>query len=164
MIDGVECVITSQAENSISCETGIASAESAVDTDVMGDNGLTREFYNGTNFDVDPTSKQVALNFESPYGLGEHLRHQFKGYFIPPQTGRYRFYQSCDDYCQLRFQSDKGVAIDDTDATTLDTTFPKITWTNTYSGYKDYWAEDEGSTRISEWVTLTKDEPYYLEA
>lgn len=72
---------------------------------------------------------------------------------MPPVTGKYKFWMACDDVCLLRFgETPKSTA---SLTTLLDVT--------KYSGYRDYWIED-GITRVSKELTLTKDELYYIEA
>ena len=45
------------------------------------------------------TSFEVPVNFDSRFG------HIVSGYFIPPATGRYRFFLACNERCELDFDS-----------------------------------------------------------
>jgi hypothetical protein len=49
---------------------------------------------------------------ETPYGEGNRHENIFKGWFIPPATTRYKFYQTCDNYCRIYLSNVTG-SIDD---------------------------------------------------
>jgi len=44
---------------------------------------------------------ELSLAVESPYRQADKIVNKFKGWFIPPKTTNYRFYQACDDWCRL---------------------------------------------------------------
>jgi len=37
--------------------------------------------------------------FFTPANVGDWYSKDVEGWFVPPETGRYRFYQSCDNRC-----------------------------------------------------------------
>jgi len=43
---------------------------------------------------------ELALALETPYyNEYNNMASKFKGWFIPPKTTNYRFYQACDEKC-----------------------------------------------------------------
>jgi hypothetical protein len=60
---------------------------------------------------------------------------------------------SCDDRCLLRISETPN----------SNSTLKNLLYVPRYSGLRDYWLED-GNTRISEEISLTKGEHYYIEA
>jgi hypothetical protein len=58
----------------------------------------------------------IAVDLEAPFGQKDgNEGNIFTGYFKAPATARYRFYVSCDDWCQLSFSSvDKNPAANTT--------------------------------------------------
>jgi len=106
--DQVDCTVSQKAEVSI------------VDTPHVGQYGIRRKFWDYSKatkekegfhpwdliwYDrwekLEPKYESLNTNLESHRNVGDWLTHQFKGWFIPPATTRYRFYQSCDDNCRL---------------------------------------------------------------
>jgi hypothetical protein len=45
--------------------------------------------------------KTLALALESPYSEGSYIGSVYRGWFIPPASTNYKFYQACDDYCKV---------------------------------------------------------------
>ena len=45
---------------------------------------------------------------EAPHGDTDYIINQFKGWFIPPATTRYKFYQYCDDNCRIYLSNVTG--------------------------------------------------------
>jgi hypothetical protein len=44
---------------------------------------------------------KLSMNMESEKDIGDRHGSLYKGWFIPPTDGRYRFYMICDDKCLL---------------------------------------------------------------
>jgi hypothetical protein len=79
----------------------------------VGQHGLRRKFYNYTDWhhtyhykETDKHTDMLAMSFESPMNVDDHLVNLYKGWFIPPATTKYRFYMSCDDLCNLKLGSE----------------------------------------------------------
>lgn len=92
---------------------------------------------------------------ETPYNQDERMENIFKGWFIPPATTRYRFYQACDNYCRIYLSNVSG-SVDAKE---------RLTYSTSASNYRDWW-EASHSQRFdmqSEWISLTKDQPYYIQ-
>lgn len=53
-------------------------------------------------------NESLALTMESPINIGDRILHEFKGWFVPPATTRYRFFMSCDDHCFLNMSLTAG--------------------------------------------------------
>jgi hypothetical protein len=46
----------------------------------------------------------LATSFETPYKEGGNTDdNTFKGWFLAPETTKYRFYAACNDKCSLSF-------------------------------------------------------------
>jgi hypothetical protein len=52
--------------------------------------------------------QELALSMEVPYYEADYIINQFRGWFIPPATTRYKFYQYCDDNCRIMFSNVTG--------------------------------------------------------
>lgn len=78
-----------------------------------------------------------------------------KGWFIPPATTNYRFYMSCDDYCQLDLALNSGEV---SDVTRMATSWGAI-------DHRAYFSRiDKDRPELeSEWVHLEEGLPYYIE-
>jgi len=163
-VDGVACEVTSYSDFSFSCLV----AESSVwdnTTYYQGSNGLRKEVYNHTdwmNWNLLSSYDyyaELALAVESPYYHADKIANKFKGWFIPPKTTNYRFYQACDDYCRLYLGNVSG-QVDD----------PNLMMSSTsWSDYRDYWETRATyfkgeNVLISNWTELTEGVPYFFEA
>jgi hypothetical protein len=87
------------------------------------------------------------------------IKHKFKGWFIPPKTTNYRFYQACDDHCRLYLGHVSGQV----EHSTL------MMSSTLWSHYRDYWETRRTyftgeNILVSNWTELTEGEPYYFEA
>jgi frataxin-like iron-binding protein CyaY len=60
---------------------------------------------------------------------------------------------SCDDYCEFFMNLEPG-------KTDNKTQLLKVRYA---SNFRDYWRYTDNQNRTSDWVTLTKGEPYYIE-
>jgi len=113
-VDGVACTVTAQREGAFDCQVGSKAAVSAVDAPFVGQRGLRQTVYDATNADetwhwntagkIDLTRirDRLAPQFETFRDQGAYTANVFKGWFTPPATGEYRFYQACDDRCALK--------------------------------------------------------------
>jgi len=113
-VDGVACEITNYADFSFSCLVASSDAVSDNTTSYQGSNGLRREVYNHTtwmNWNNLPSYDyyaELALALETPYYNADKIASKFKGWFIPPKTTNYRFYQAFDDYCRVSLGNVSG--------------------------------------------------------
>ncbi len=94
----------------------------------------------------------LAVDLEAPYNVKDGFSGNiFSGYFKAPATAGYRFYTSCDDWCQLSLSTvNKNPAANTT-----------IYTSNGWSEFRGYLALNGG--KRSQWVNLTKDNYYYIE-
>ena len=79
------------------------------------------------------------------------------GWFKAPSTNDFLFYMACDDNCMLRLGKTAGIGPEGFNAT------EDIITTNGATGHRLYNKVD-GRNRVSDWVTLEKDEHYYIES
>ena len=98
-----------------------APGVSTVDVPTIGQHGIRRKFIdtpgndilgwgNIVNHDLADhpdwiVTEEVGMHLEAPYNNGENVGNHYKGWFVPPLSGRYRFYISCDDDCKLLFKN-----------------------------------------------------------
>ena len=57
--------------------------------------------YDSRNFPRKSTKAEVLFNFDSKNSRHEDTALRMYGWFLPPLTGAYVFYTSCDDMCDL---------------------------------------------------------------
>ena len=153
-IDGVACQIVSNDLESFQCVTGSQPTPST-DKFFVGQHGLRRKLINST-YPVDFTnitaSKEYteiyAPDFESPQNVKQSgYGNIYSGYFKAPATANYRFYMSCDDGCQLYLSN----------GTSLDPATKQLLYSQmSPSSYRQYFTI--GNWRLSNWVSLQKDE------
>ena len=86
--------------------------------------------------------------------IGNSYVDQYLAWFIPPKTARYRFYAQCDDNCQLILGN---TPLQSSDVTKV---FEILSYTTDMFPV----SEEQINKQRSEWIQLTKDEPYYFEA
>jgi len=58
--------------------------------------------------DMVPANKTIWTNTEFPDNIGDYHSQAVTGWFVPPETTRYRFYMSCDDHCQFKMGTGEG--------------------------------------------------------
>lgn len=87
------------------------------------------------------------------WSYGTYFGNHLKGWFIPPATTRYRFYQSCDDNCRFY------MGLNTTNPTDLTQLINAWHW----SYPRDYF-NTNNDNQTSGWYNLTKGQPYYIEA
>lgn len=106
-VDGEACHVQTTDVDYFTCRTAPKETPSS-DTVYVGQHGLKRRLVNvSTGLDY-PTllnsayTETLALELEGARNIKDGYYGQiFKGFFKAPNTGRYRFYMSCDDGCQL---------------------------------------------------------------
>jgi len=81
------------------------------------------------NLDQYESTESLSLAMEVPVNEGNNHINQFKGWFIPPATTRYRFYQVCDDTCRIK------MALDNSDPTNITTVIETTNWAD----YRNYY-------------------------
>jgi len=82
---------------------------------------------------------------EVPSNHHDYTLSIFKGWFIPPKTTNYRFYQVCDDYCRIKLGNISGQVEDPVE----------LMSTTSYSDYRDWYENRHTQQIISDWVSLT---------
>jgi len=95
----------------------------------------------------DPTKYKdmLAMSFEGHETASRARASLYRGWFTPPATKRYRFYQSCDDHCDL--------VIGNVPDSTTDVT--KILDIDSWSEFRRVsYTSHGGQSRISEWISL----------
>jgi hypothetical protein len=164
-VDGVACEVTAQREGAFDCKVGTKAAVSAVDTPQVGQRGLRQTVYDASNSgevnnylnieDLSRVRDRLAPQFETFRDQGDYTANVFKGWFTPPATGEYRFYQACDDNCALKL----GTTPDQSETTETLLDIHGHTYVRWY-----YQGGYDGKERISAWKTLTAGQRYYIEA
>jgi hypothetical protein len=170
-VDGVACAVTAHSLSEIRCTTGAASQASTSGVEQPGQPGITRRFVNtGTTpsfDDVDSFESTDSLftSMEIPRDHEDTRRtaNVLDGWFKAPETGRYRFYLACADECKLSLDS----------STAYDVANPASSYNEqqllhcAHTGWRHYLLDEYNgatSTRISNWVNLSKDEYYKIKA
>jgi len=116
-IDGVTCVEKSKTNEEVKCLSGKTGAISDQTEGKVfgGQNGLKRTlYYTGhrkshvpyteakiASDKIKPTNTTLITAFNTPAKVGDWYSQSTEGWFIPPKTGKYRFYQTCDNYCEF---------------------------------------------------------------
>jgi len=78
----------------------------------------------------------------------------YRGWFTAPETTKYRFHQSCNDYCDLLLGDEPGQSAKVT----------KVLDINHWSEFRrTSQSEKGGYTRVTEWIPLEKGKKYYTE-
>jgi hypothetical protein len=111
--DGKACPVLEHHESWFTCEVASSTSVSTTNTPTVGQHGLRKLLTNSslasnndyvslTNYNdlTKPDwmrNMSLALTMESSTNLGDRFGHEYKGWFVPPATARYRFYMSCDD-------------------------------------------------------------------
>ena len=128
----------------------------------IGTRGMKRYFWNNTYTDlssldgiVTPTSVENFFEPEGPENLGFKYRDIWKGLFKAPKTGEYRFFISGDDYSY--FLIDSVTPFTTTNAVYNPVEVAKV---DGWSSYRDFTKYDD---QISDNISLTADEYYYIE-
>ena len=169
-VDGVPCSVTAYSKYSFSCEAQQAAAASVVDVPKIGQHGLVQTMVNSTRNTagdfvwvntIDETNhvnwtstKSLLLELETPPNMyGDRYAQKLQGWFVAPETGRFRFSMACDDDCELW--------IDNTPKQISGKTRILKVYTG---GFKNYWKNDDSVNRTSDWLSFVKGEHYYIEA
>ena len=58
--------------------------------------------------DDQPTVTKILPNFTSPANYGNKYGSRMRAYFVPPETGSYMFYGSCNAKCKIYVSSDES--------------------------------------------------------
>jgi len=172
-VDGTACTVLAYTDSSFECEVGIASAASTIDVPTIGQHGLRKLLINSSlaldgdyvylNNYQDMTKPDwtretsLGLTLEVSPNIGDRFAHEFTGWFVAPATTNYRFYMSCNDHCHVKLDTTAGSTSNPT----------MLTYTDQWSYFREYYRSDDLSStrkRISDWVSLTAGEHYYIEA
>ena len=57
--------------------------------------------YDSKNFPNKPDKTELLYSFDAPSMKKTNFAQRIFGWFLPPLTGAYIFYTSCDDICDL---------------------------------------------------------------
>lgn len=125
----------------------------------IGQQGLKRT----TQFhDHAVESLWTAIDLAQSRGL-YHSNDKFTGYFKAPATEDYRFIMACDDGCSFKMSIDDPLNPDALQP--LLERYGHTTFRNSDIGDKTESDDNDAYGKsFSEWVSLTKDEYYYVEA
>lgn len=159
-LDGeVSCKVVEMENDRVVCLTQAAASNSTIGPKV-GQQGINWKFINGTGgmnyknlYDLVGV-KTLATQLEAPYYIGNYIGNFYQGWFEAPETTNYRFYQSCDDHCYLKFGKTPN------NETDLELLIDNNRWQN----WRNYWQEIGGRNLSSDWLALTKGEKYFIEA
>jgi len=67
--------------------------------DIM--DGFIESVYKDPRFPTKPSRRDVLYNYDSTTIRADDFAQRIYGWFLPPLTGGYIFYTSCDDACDL---------------------------------------------------------------
>lgn len=98
----------------------------------------------------------LAIDLAAERNLGDRIGSLYKTWFIPPETGRYRFYMACDQQCRM------SIAECPNTTTPLTMLLKLNSWTQTNAFFSTAYSND--NKKVSDWIHLEKGEPYYMEA
>jgi len=89
---------------------------------------------------------------------GDYFVNQYKGWFIAPETTKYRFYISCDRNCELKMGKtpDQNKDMEQLLYTNSPSARSRFYWDHNYA-----WGK--ARKRISDWKSLEKGKAYYIE-
>jgi hypothetical protein len=108
VIDGQNCTVTASSRYEFDCTLQPKSNVSDLSHPYQGQHGATRFFTNSSVHhnggwlriqDVKTYKNdgpQLALDLQAERNHGDRIASLYKTWFVPPETGRYRFYMSCD--------------------------------------------------------------------
>jgi hypothetical protein len=162
-IDGVDCKVTSTDRESFSCTVQPKAKKSVINVPLMGHNGLRVNTlrapkglpWNYTQILGNQTPNYtIGTEFEELMLHDNHFYRHHEGWFIPPKTTGYRFYTVCTDLCRVSLGE-----------TPNNVTNPKVivAQTKIIPHMRNFFEDLEfGKNSRSEWVNLTKGEPYYI--
>ena len=113
------------------------------------------ETINWNNFD----NYDFVWEYRSEASLGVADRNGYtgnimNGWFVPPATTRYKFFLSCGSNCIMRIGDYANQKENKTQHARV----------GSYSPYNQYKNKDRAAESTSEWISMTKDEHYYIEA
>jgi hypothetical protein len=153
LVDGVPCKVFENDENHFKCITGANSNPSPAGK-FVGQHGLRRKFINSTyvlTYENIASStefeEKLAMDLEAPANIKDgHSGNIYTAYFKAPASANYRFYISCDDYCQLFFNN---VGKDEAGKTVVYTS-------DSYTSYRNYFNVFE-RRKTTQWFTLQAD-------
>ena len=113
LVDGVACTVTSSTLEEIKCTTGEATTTSNDAISQPGSPGLTHKVKETspywdlrTDESVEVSETVLLTSFEHQKDVRYYDGMITTGWFKAPETGRYRFYISCDDACKLYLNTD----------------------------------------------------------
>ena len=74
-------------------------------------NGYIEGVYKNDKFPINPDLSEILYNFDSTNIKKEKFAQRVYGWFLPPMTGGYIFYTSCDDACDLFLSANDNPAL-----------------------------------------------------
>ena len=84
----------------------------------------------------------------------ENIGSIYRGWFIAPKTTTYRFYAACDDRCSLSIATTADSTAEDDMVLIIDDLYME------WGARRNYHYDEK---QISDWVSLTEGEAYYIE-
>jgi hypothetical protein len=159
-VDGVSCSVFENDEHHFKCITGNNTNPSAATGIFVGQHGLRRKVINstyavtGANIASSTEFEEVlAVELEAPINYKNgHYGNIYTAFFKAPATAGYRFYVSCDDWCQLHFNN-----------AGKDPVGKKVIYSSDAgASYRNYF--NLNGRKTTAWLNLTEGEYYYLEA
>jgi len=157
-VDGIDCNVLEKTDLYFKCKTG-AQASPSSGSSFVGQHGLRRRFLNATKELTSTNLAQstefkdmIAVDLEAPFGVKDgYSGNIFSGYFKAPATAGYRFYVSCDDWCQLSLSTvDKNPSANTT-----------IYTSDGVSSFRGYFTAS--GVKKTSWFNLTSGNYYYIE-
>lgn len=166
-IDGVNCVVTRFMKDKFDCTVQTKAEVSKTEGDFYGSHGVRRKFWNFTSSgrgnvwsnykNLKPQGETLHTNIESRReNSGDYFVNRYTGWFIAPETTKFRFYAGCNRVCYVNIGKTPDQTKDMLELLKFHGPAAKerYYWDNN----KD-WGEKK---RISDWVSLEKGKSYYL--
>ena len=128
-------------------------------------------FYRSSGMDVYPTPliKELATSAETHVNeLVNNHGILLSGWFKAPESGRYRFYEACDDSCKIWLDPLNPFGAVDMNMETHPQELQEIATNQGHMAWRDYLQmpdpADASKKYISDWQTLTAGEYYKIES
>ena len=168
LVDGVACAVTASSLEEIKCTTGAAAQISNDGISQPGSPGLTHKVKETspywdlrTDESVEVSSTSLLTAFEHQKDVRYYDGMITSGWFKAPETGRYRFYISCDDACKLFMNTDTPFD----KAAPADAPLTEIAARWWAAEFRHYFVTppEDSHQYISDWVDLAAGEFYKIE-
>lgn len=158
-VDGLPCEdVQKVGTTGLTCRTSKKNNPNAPSPDAyIGQQGL--KMTHKPNGQDEQEILWTALDLAKDRGF-QHNNNKFKGFFKAPYSGDIRFLMSCDDHCNFKMSISDPLNPDAKEE--LMKIWGAKPWRHTDIADKTSSSDDLGH-RFTRWITVTKDQHYYVE-